>query len=55
MRSVIARAWGEIESLTLGDLPAPEPGPGQVLINMKAASVNFADIVMTRGEYQTMP
>ncbi len=55
MRSVIARAWGEIESLTLGDLPAPEPGPGQVLINMKAASVNFADIVMTRGEYQTKP
>jgi len=55
MRSVIARAWGEIESLTLGDLPTPTPGPGQVLIDMKAASVNFADIVMTRGEYQTKP
>jgi NADPH:quinone reductase-like Zn-dependent oxidoreductase len=42
--------WG-LEHITLGERPAREPGPGEVLIKMAAASVNFRDFVMTRRGY----
>jgi len=37
------------------DVPTPRPGPGEVLVQVKAASVNFPDLLMTRGEYQFKP
>ena len=55
MRAVICRAWGEVESLTIEDVPAPTPGPGQVLIDVKATGINFADSLMVAGRYQTRP
>jgi NADPH2:quinone reductase len=55
MRAVICRAWGEVESLTIDDVPAPTPGPGQVLIDVKATGINFADSLMVAGRYQTRP
>jgi len=55
MRAVICRAWGEIESLTIDDVPAPTPGPGQLLIDVKATGINFADSLMVAGRYQTRP
>ena len=45
MKAVVCRAWGGPEDLTIEDIPAPEPGPGQIRIAVQAASVNFA-----RGE-----
>ncbi len=33
----------------------PEAGPGEALVRVKAASVNFPDLLMTRGEYQLKP
>jgi NADPH2:quinone reductase len=33
----------------------PQPGPGEVLVKVRAASVNFPDLLMTRGEYQFKP
>jgi NADPH2:quinone reductase len=55
MRAVICRAWGEVEGLTIEDVPAPTPGPGQVLIDVKATGINFADSLMVAGRYQTRP
>jgi NADPH:quinone reductase len=55
MRAVICRAWGEVESLTIENVPAPTPGPGQVLIDVKATGINFADSLMVAGRYQTRP
>ena len=55
MRAVICRAWGEVESLTIDDVAAPTPGPGQVLIDVKATGINFADSLMVAGRYQTRP
>jgi len=55
MRAVICRVWGEVESLTIEDVPAPTPGPGQVLIDVKATGINFADSLMVAGRYQTRP
>ncbi len=55
MRAVICRAWGEIESLSVEDVPTPAPGRGQVLIEVKATAVNYADALMVAGKYQTRP
>ncbi|NQV80705.1 MAG: NADPH:quinone oxidoreductase family protein [Alphaproteobacteria bacterium] len=55
MRAIICREWGEPSILKLEDVAPPTAGPGQVLLNVKAASVNFADIVMVQGNYQTKP
>ncbi|MDA0368287.1 MAG: NADPH:quinone oxidoreductase family protein [Proteobacteria bacterium] len=55
MRAIICREWGEPSVLKLEDVAPPTAGPGQVLLNVKAASVNFADIVMVQGNYQTKP
>ena len=37
------------------DIPTPEPGPGQVRIKVRAAAVNFPDLMQTRGEHQHKP
>ena len=39
----------------LVELPVPEPGPGEALIRVCAAALNFPDLLMTRGEYQLKP
>jgi NADPH2:quinone reductase len=55
MRAILCSDWGEPETLTLGEAPSPEPGPGEVSLRLRAAGVNFADIVMVRGQYQEKP
>jgi NADPH2:quinone reductase len=56
MRAIQCNAWGEIGGLVLADLPPPAaPGPGQVAIEVAAAGVNFADILMVSGKYQERP
>jgi NADPH2:quinone reductase len=44
-----------IGGLTLCDLPLPMPQTGEVLVCMKAASVNFPDLLMLQGKYQFRP
>jgi len=39
----------------LREIPTPTAGPGEALVRIKAASVNFPDLLMTRGEYQLKP
>jgi NADPH2:quinone reductase len=55
MRAVICRAWGDVESLEVDDVPPPAPGRGQLLIDVKATGVNYADAIMVAGRYQTKP
>ena len=55
MRAVLCSEWGEPGGLTLGEVEAPQPGPGQVAIAIEAAGVNFADILMVAGKYQEKP
>ena len=40
-----------IDNLTLTERPKPEPGPGQVLLQMKAASLNFRDLLVPKRGY----
>ena len=39
----------------LREAPTPVPGPGEVRVKVRAASVNFPDLLMTKGEYQLKP
>jgi len=49
MRAVIAREHGGPDVLSLSDLDTPEPGPGQLLVDVAAAGVNYADIYRRQG------
>jgi NADPH:quinone reductase-like Zn-dependent oxidoreductase len=49
-----ARTGGP-EVLEVGDVTRPEPGPGQVRVQVAAAGVNFADVMMRRGLYPDAP
>ena len=40
-----------LDSLTLADRPVPKPGPGQVLIQMQAFSLNYRDLLVIKGLY----
>ncbi|MCZ6845369.1 MAG: NADPH:quinone oxidoreductase family protein [Alphaproteobacteria bacterium] len=55
MRAILCSDWGEPETLTLGDAPSPVAGPDEVTVRVRAAGVNFADIVLVRGQYQEKP
>jgi NADPH:quinone reductase len=55
MRAVICREWGELDTLTLGDMPVPTPGADEVLIEVRATAVNYADALLVAGRYQTKP
>jgi len=39
----------------LQDLPVPDPGPGEVRLRIRACGLNFADLLMARGQYQEKP
>jgi len=49
------RAWEiqgfSIEQLVLVERPDPEPGPGQVVVRVRAASLNYRDLMMVQGRY----
>ncbi|HXV70808.1 MAG TPA: NADPH:quinone oxidoreductase family protein [Acidimicrobiia bacterium] len=55
MRALICDDYSGIESLRVGDLPDPAPGPGTLLVDVEAVTVNFADTLMVKGEYQIKP
>lgn len=55
MKALVCAAWGGPETLTLGTLPDPTPGPGEVVIRARAAGVNFADTLLIQGKYQEKP
>lgn len=52
MRAVVCSEFGEPGTLALGDLPDPAPGPGEVLLDVRAAGVSFADTLMIRDMHQ---
>ena len=51
MRSVVVDGSFGLENLKVVDRPAPEPGPGQVLLRMRAMSLNYRDLLTVRGHY----
>ena len=45
----------DLSGLRLAEVPQPQRAPGQVLVRVRAASLNFPDLLMTRGHYQFKP
>src|SRR6478735_12203993 len=55
MRAVIADGAGGPEVLSVGELPDPEPGPGEVVLQVAAAGLNRADLLQRQGFYPPPP
>lgn len=55
MKAVYVEKIGGPENLIYGDLPKPAPGPGQALVKIAAAGVNFIDVYFRIGLYPATP
>ncbi len=55
MKAVLCRAFGPPESLSFEDIDEPVVGPDDVLVDVRAAALNFPDVLMIEGKYQSQP
>ena len=55
MKAIVCRELTGIDGLTLEEIPAPALAAGQVRVRVRACGVNFADSLITRGQYQVQP
>ena len=55
MKAAVITRYGGPEVLQVRDVTRPQPNPGQVLVRVEAAGVNFADIMAARGGYPRTP
>jgi NADPH:quinone reductase len=55
VKAVLCRQFGPPESLIVDDIPSPRPDPGSVVVSVKAASVNFPDVLVIQDKYQFKP
>jgi len=55
MKAVVVREFSPFEQIEVGELPDPTPGKGEVVIDIKAAEVNYPDILVIAGQYQVKP
>ena len=49
MRMALARPGAGIDALEFREAPVPEPGPGEALVRLKAATFNFRDLLFIKG------
>jgi NADPH2:quinone reductase len=55
MRAVLCEAWGGPENLVVKEIPDLTPKPGEVVIKIRAAGVNFPDVLIIQKKYQVQP
>jgi NADPH2:quinone reductase len=55
MRSVVCRATGPVDDLVIEDADDLVAGPGQVVVDVEAAGVNYVDALFVQGGYQIKP
>ena len=52
---MLCKAYGAPEDLVLEDVAEPSPGAGEVLVEVAATALNFPDVLMVAGKYQSQP
>ncbi|MFV2090023.1 MAG: NADPH:quinone oxidoreductase family protein [Pseudomonadales bacterium] len=55
MKAVLCKTYGPPENLVLEEIGNPQPGQGEVLVDVYASAVNFPDVLMIEGKYQSQP
>ncbi|MGX9688170.1 NADPH:quinone oxidoreductase family protein [Deinococcus wulumuqiensis] len=55
MRALVCQQFDQPEALTVLEQPDPTPGPGEVVMAVEAAGVNYPDALMVMGQYQVRP
>ena len=55
MKALLSKAPGGPDTLELDELPTPEPGKGQIRIDVKACSINYPDVLIIEDKYQFKP
>ena len=55
MRALVCNEWGPIEGLEIQEVDDPIAGPGQAVLDVRAAGVNFPDALIVQGLYQFKP
>lgn len=55
MKAVLCRQFGPPESLVVEDVPSPQAGAGEAVVSVKAAGVNFPDVLVIQNKYQVKP
>jgi NADPH:quinone reductase len=55
VRAILLRETGGPERLQLADIPDPEPGDGEVVVRVRAAGINFLDLLVRKGQYAQQP
>ncbi|MEO8603245.1 MAG: NADPH:quinone oxidoreductase family protein [bacterium] len=55
MRRVVCRSFGPLDSLRVERLADPVPQPGDVVVAVRAAGVNYVDALLVQGRYQIKP
>jgi NADPH2:quinone reductase len=55
LKALLCKQFGPPESLVLEDVPSPKPGAGEVVVSIKAASLNFPDVLIIQNRYQFKP
>src|SRR5436189_3410542 len=55
VKAVLCKQYGPPETLVVEELPSPRAGPGEAVVSVKAASVNFPDVLIIQNKYQCKP
>ncbi len=55
MRAIVCNETGALEDLVLQESQGPQPGKGEILLDVKAAGINFPDLLTVQGKYQFKP
>jgi len=55
VKAVLCKQYGPPETLVVEELPSPRAGPGEVVVSVRAASVNFPDVLIIQNKYQFRP
>ncbi|MEZ4585118.1 MAG: NAD(P)H-quinone oxidoreductase [Gemmatimonadales bacterium] len=55
MKAIVYRGSGGVEAIAIENRPDPVPGPGQILVRVRAAGLNRADLIQRKGAYPAPP